>query len=99
MADVSLQAIEEVLDKKVRPTLALHKGNVVIDRLEQGELYVRMTGQCSGCPSAEIELEELVSDELRESFPEIRKVNIITGVSDALIDEARRILREKHDAR
>ena len=58
-------------------------------------LHVRMHGQCSGCPSAELTLEELVSTELKEAFPELKKVVLVTGVSDDLIAQAPQIIRQR----
>ena len=66
-----------------------------IEKLEDNMLHVRMHGQCSGCPSAELTLEELVSTELKEAFPERKKVVLVTGVSDDLIAQARQIIRQR----
>ena len=96
MAEVSLDDIEKVLDEKIRPALALHGGDILLDRLEDGVLYVKMIGQCSGCPSAEVELEETVDAELTQDFPDIRKVAMVTGVSDELIAQARDIMALRH---
>ena len=52
-----LKRIEAVLDEKVRPLLGAHGGNVAIDHLEGGVLYVKMLGQCAGCPSADLSSE------------------------------------------
>ena len=79
-----LSKIEQVLDEKIRPELSLHGGNIRVEKLEQGVLYVRMTGQCSGCPSAELTLENLVN------------VELATGVSDELISAAREMLQRRH---
>ncbi|MGI6072206.1 MAG: NifU family protein [Lachnospiraceae bacterium] len=95
MDDITVEAIEKVLDEKVRPELALHGGNIAIDRFEAGVLYVRLLGACSGCPSADLTMENIVSDALRESFPRL-KVSLITGVSDSLIAQARQLMRERH---
>ena len=41
--------IEEVLDEKVRPQLALHSGNIEIVELQDDVLKVRFLGKCSHC--------------------------------------------------
>lgn len=42
--------IEAVLDEKVRPSLRAHGGGLEIDHLEDGVLYIKLLGQCAGCP-------------------------------------------------
>ena len=49
-----LKRIETVLDEKVRPALRAHGGDITADRLENGVLYVKLLGQCAGCPSADL---------------------------------------------
>ena len=95
MSEVEISRIEQVLEKKVRPNLAQHGGDIQIEKLEDGVLHVRMHGQCSGCPSAELTLENLVETELKEAFPELKKVALVTGVSEDLIAYARRIMRQR----
>ena len=49
-----LKRIEAVLDEKVRPALRAHGGEIAADHLEDGVLYVKLLGQCAGCPSADL---------------------------------------------
>ena len=95
MNELTVNNIEKVLDERVRPSLAQHGGDIQIEKLEDGVLHVRMHGQCSGCPSAELTLEELVSTELKDAFPELKQVALVTGVSEDLIEYARRIMRQR----
>ena len=95
MSELEISKIEEVLDERVRPSLAQHGGDIRIEKLEENVLHVRMHGQCSGCPSAELTLEELVSTELKDAFPELKQVVLVTGVSDDLIAQARQIMRQR----
>ena len=59
---VMLREIEKVLEEDVRPYLLEHEGNVRISEYKEGILKVRLTGQCSGCPSAALTTEELIAD-------------------------------------
>ena len=61
--------IEAVLDEKVRPALRAHGGEISVDRLEDGVLYVKLLGQCAGCPSADLTNETLVEAELTAALP------------------------------
>ena len=90
-----LQEIEKVLDEKVRPDLALHGGNIRVTGLEEGILSVRLLGQCSNCPSAMYTMESLVREVLMEAFPKLSEVELVSGVSDDLISQARQILRQR----
>ena len=92
-----LKRIEQVLDEKVRPALRAHGGELAVDRLEDGVLYVKLLGQCAGCPSADLTNETLVEAELVGALPElVRKVAVIQTVSDELWEQAKKLLREHH---
>lgn len=90
-----MKRIEAVLDEKVRPALRAHGGEIETDRLENGVLYVKLLGQCAGCPSADLTNETLVEAELKTALPEvIEKVAVVQTVSDELWEQAKRLLRE-----
>lgn len=92
-----MKRIEQVLDEKVRPLLGAHGGNVQVDRLENRVLYVKMLGQCAGCPSADLTNETIVEAELVKALPElVEKVAVIQTVSDELWEQAKRLLRDHH---
>ena len=92
-----LKKIEAVLEEKVRPALRSHGGEVEIDHYEDGVLYVKMLGQCSGCPSADLTNETIIEAELVKALPElVRKVAIVQNVSDELWNYAKQILRDHH---
>ena len=90
-----LEQIETVLNEDVRPTLAGHDGNVTVISCEKGILRIRLTGQCSGCPSASLTTEELVAAKIKARLPEIQDVILVSGVSDDLIAQAKAILSHK----
>lgn len=96
MGEISIAEIEKVLDEKVRPDLSLHGGNIKVEKLEEDVLHVRMLGHCSGCPSAELTMENLVESELKEAFPQLKQVVLVSGVSDSLIGQARELLQRRH---
>ena len=92
---ITMEAVEAVLDEKVRPDLAMHGGDIEVVKIEDDVIHVRMRGQCAGCPSAEFTLENLVDEELKEAFPQLKKVALVTGVSDDLIEEAKALLKRR----
>ena len=90
-----LKRIEEVLDRQVRPSLRAHGGEIQVDRLENKVLYVKLLGQCAGCPSADLTNETLVEAEVVKALPElVEKVAVIQTVSDELWEQANRLLRD-----
>ena len=92
-----LKQIETVLDEQVRPLLRTHGGNVEIDRYEDGVVYIKMLGQCAGCPSADLTNETIVEAELVQALPElVRKAVVVQTVSDELWEQAKRLLRDHH---
>ena len=92
-----LKRIEAVLDEKVRPSLRAHGGEIQVDHLEDKVLYVKLLGQCAGCPSADLTNETLVEAELVKALPEVvKKVAVIQTVSDELWEQAKRLLRDHH---
>ena len=85
--------IEEVLDRRVRPRLRAHNGGVAVDRLEDGVLYVRLLGQCSGCPSADLTSETVIRQEVTNALPElVRDVAVVQDVDDELWKLAKKLL-------
>ncbi len=92
-----LKQIETVLDEQVRPLLRTHGGNVEIDRYEDGVVYIKMLGQCAGCPSADLTNETIVEAELVKALPElVKRAVIVQTVSDELWEQAKRLLRDHH---
>ena len=92
-----MKRIETVLDEKVRPVLRAHGGEISVDHLEDGVLYVKLLGQCAGCPSADLTNETIVEAELTAALPDlVRKVVAVQAVSDELWEQAKRLLRDHH---
>lgn len=97
--ELSIDKMEKVLEGKVRPRLELHGGSVQIERLEDAVLYVRLTGQCSGCPSAGLTIEKEIEATLKTVFPKLKQVVLAAGVSESMIAEARALLQKRRRSR
>tara|TARA_A100000171_G_C2136393_1_gene150593 strand:- start:1476 stop:2039 length:564 start_codon:yes stop_codon:yes gene_type:complete len=69
--------IKELLDTKVRPAVAQDGGDITFERFENGIVYLRMKGACSGCPSSTITLKSGVENMLRHYIPEVQEVQAI----------------------
>ena len=74
-----------------------HGGEIAVDHLDGGVLYVKLLGQCAGCPSADLTNETVVEAEVVKALPElVRKVVVVQTVSDELWEQAKRLLRDHH---
>ncbi len=81
----------------MRPSLRAHGGDIAIDHVEGKTLYVKMLGQCAGCPSADLTNETVVEAELTAALPEVvEKAVVVQTVSDELWEQAKKLLREHH---
>ena len=66
--------IKELLDERVRPMVAMDGGDIVFDKFEDGIVYLRMQGACSGCPSSTATLKSGIEGMLRYYIPEVIEV-------------------------
>ncbi len=89
------EKIKSVLADKVDPLLASHFGGVVLTAFEKGIAYVKLTGSCSSCPSAQYTVEDVVKEIVMTEIPEVEDVVLDTSVSEDLLDMARKILNKE----
>ncbi|MEN0058626.1 MAG: NifU family protein [Bdellovibrio sp.] len=66
--------IKSVLNREIRPVVALDGGDIVYNKFENGVLFLHMKGACAGCPSSRVTLKEGVEVRMKELFPEIQEV-------------------------
>ena len=87
--------ITKVLKDKVDPILAEHYGGAVLTKYENGIAYVRLTGACASCPSAQQTIEDVVKSVVTGELDEVKDVILDTSVSEDLLDMARKILNKE----
>lgn len=87
--------IRKILKDKVDPVLAAHFGGAVLTKLEDGVAYVRLTGACASCPSAQQTIEDIVKAEVMSGTEGLKDVVLDTSVSEDLLDMARKILNKE----
>ncbi len=75
--DPIAKQIKEILDIRVRPAVAMDGGDIAFDRFEDGVVYVRMQGACSGCPSSSATLKSGIENMLRHYVPEVVEVRAL----------------------
>ena len=72
--DELVAQIKELLDTRVRPAVAQDGGDILFHRFEEGIVYLRMQGACSGCPSSTATLKAGIENMLRHFVPEVIEV-------------------------
>jgi Fe-S cluster biogenesis protein NfuA len=86
--------INKAMDTKIRPLLAEHNGDIELVNVNDGMVQVKLLGACSGCPSARFTMEELVTNVLMD-VPGVKKVKMVSPISNEMLDFARHLLYEK----
>jgi len=72
-----VQQIIELLDTRVRPSVAQDGGDILFHKYEDGIVYLTMQGSCSGCPSSTATLKMGIENMLRHYIPEIVEVRAV----------------------
>ncbi|AHF06390.1 NifU family protein [Desulfitobacterium metallireducens] len=98
-----MEVIQSIIERKIRPALQEHKGDIeLIEVSSDGFVKVRLIGACSTCPGFQDTLSEFVETTIKAECPEIKGVEALGGVSEALIEEALELLhngrRKKYGA-
>ena len=69
-----VKQIKELLDTRVRPAVAMDGGDIIYNNFEDGVVYLKMQGACSGCPSSTATLKMGIENMLKHYIPEIQEV-------------------------
>jgi Fe-S cluster biogenesis protein NfuA len=74
-----VKQIKELIEIKVRPSVAMDGGDIVFHSFENGIVYLVLKGSCSGCPSSTITLKNGIENMLKHYIPEVEAVEQIDG--------------------
>jgi len=69
--------IKELINSKVRPAVASDGGDITFESFQNGVVFVRMKGACSGCPSSSLTLKSGIENMLRYYIPEVEEVRSV----------------------
>lgn len=72
--DPLVKQIKELIELRVRPAVARDGGDITFVRFNDGIVYLRMQGACSGCPSSAVTLKAGIESMLKHYVPEVRSV-------------------------
>ena len=71
--DIS-KRIEEVLNDKIRPAVAMDGGDIRLKSFKDGVAEVMLKGACAGCPSSTVTLKHGVERMIKHYVPEVTSV-------------------------
>lgn len=61
--------------EKIRPMLQADGGDIeLVDVTAAGEVKVKLTGACGGCPFAQMTLQKSVATKLKAEVPDVKDV-------------------------
>ncbi len=75
-SDIVVQ-IKELIETRVRPSVAGDGGDIVFRGFEDGVVYLHMMGSCSGCPSSTATLKHGIENMLKYYVPEVQSVEAV----------------------
>jgi Fe-S cluster biogenesis protein NfuA len=97
MEEKLLDEMDEVLEKRVRPSLRAHRGNVEIVNLDDtGTLWISLQGECAGCICADETAANLIQKEICAAFPQVKKVEIDNGITEEILAQAMALMTHRH---
>jgi Fe-S cluster biogenesis protein NfuA len=71
---LTLEAVQEILDDMVRPALQGDGGDIALLKIEDNDIYVKLVGACTTCPSSIMTMKMGVEALLKEEFPSMREL-------------------------
>ncbi len=69
-----VKEIKRILDREIRPVVALDGGDIRFGQFSEGILSLKMKGACAGCPSSQATLKDGIEVRMKELFPDIKEV-------------------------
>lgn len=75
--DPVVAEIKEIIDTRVRPAVAMDGGDIIFEKFEEGIVYLRLQGACSGCPSSSVTLKSGIENMLKHYVPEVTEVRAV----------------------
>lgn len=71
---IQLEDVQSILDEMVRPALQGDGGDITLIKVEDNNIYVKLVGSCSSCPSSIMTMKMGVEALLKEEFPAMNEL-------------------------
>lgn len=69
-----IEEVQAILDEMVRPALQGDGGDITLIKVENNNIYVKLVGSCSTCPSSIMTMKMGVEALLKEEFPAMNEL-------------------------
>ena len=70
----TVQKIKQILEREIQPAVAMDGGFIAFAGFENGTVFLKMQGACSGCPSSTVTLKQGIETHLKNQLPEVQQV-------------------------
>ena len=71
---LAIDEVQAILDEMVRPALQGDGGDITLIKVENNNIYVKLVGSCSTCPSSIMTMKMGVEALLKEEFPAMNEL-------------------------
>ena len=69
-----VQKIKQILETEIQPAVAMDGGFISFAGYENGTVFLKMQGACSGCPSSSVTLKQGIETHLKNQISEVQQV-------------------------
>ena len=76
MTEEEIRYRVEATIEKIRPYIIRDGGDITLDRIEDGVVYVRVHGACIGCAAIDMTIKDGVEAILLDEIPELKEVRL-----------------------
>jgi NFU1 iron-sulfur cluster scaffold homolog, mitochondrial len=74
--DTLFQSIASIIDKDIRPYIEADGGQIKLKTVEEGIVFVQLSGACAGCPGAAMTLKGGVERILKMKNSNVKEVRL-----------------------
>ncbi len=78
---LTMEAVQELFDEMVRPALQGDGGDISLIKIEDNNVYVKLVGACSTCPSSIMTMKMGVEALLKEEFPSMNDLIDVSSLT------------------
>ena len=72
--DDIFEEVKALIEARIRPAIKKDGGDIILEKYENGVVYVSLTGNCAGCPYAMVTLKDGVEKILKHYIPQVKEV-------------------------
>ncbi len=69
--------IKHILEKEIKPMLAMHLGSLDFVGFKDGVVQVRLQGTCKGCPLSQLTLKAGIEQTLKSKISSVKAVEAV----------------------